>query len=188
MASTQRGIHARERLLTAAIDVFAARGFRAGTVREITMRAGLNVAAVNYHFANKEALYQASLDRALAHASVGMDWVRPGLSTEALLRSIVTDLVEGSMGGRTPPHIRLLAAELQQPTGALRAVLRSAGVENHNEQDVIRAHWILGSCLAVIQVAPDTAYGSSVVARQYRADLIGLLVTLISEGISGRAA
>jgi AcrR family transcriptional regulator len=46
----------RERLLEAAVRVFADRGFQAATVREICRRAGANVAAVNYHFGSKEEL------------------------------------------------------------------------------------------------------------------------------------
>lgn len=47
----------RTRLLEAAGVVFAERGFKAATIREIVERAGANLAAVNYHFGDKEALY-----------------------------------------------------------------------------------------------------------------------------------
>ncbi|WP_025321901.1 CerR family C-terminal domain-containing protein [Deferrisoma camini] len=52
-----RGEGTRERLLRAAERVFADKGYRAATVREITEAAGANVAAVNYHFGGKHDLY-----------------------------------------------------------------------------------------------------------------------------------
>jgi TetR/AcrR family transcriptional regulator, regulator of cefoperazone and chloramphenicol sensitivity len=52
----------RDALLRSAISVFAEKGFQAATVRDICQRAGANVAAVNYYFGGKEALYSAVLD------------------------------------------------------------------------------------------------------------------------------
>ncbi|HSO08870.1 MAG TPA: TetR family transcriptional regulator, partial [Desulfoprunum sp.] len=48
----------REKLLSAASDVFVDKGFRDATVAEICRRAGANISAVNYYFGSKEALYQ----------------------------------------------------------------------------------------------------------------------------------
>jgi len=44
-------------VLTAATRLFAANGFERVTVREICRAADANVAAVNYHFGDKEGLY-----------------------------------------------------------------------------------------------------------------------------------
>ncbi|MCC7283791.1 MAG: TetR family transcriptional regulator [Acetobacteraceae bacterium] len=51
----------RARILAAATEVFVRRGIEAGTIREITKAAGVNVAAVNYHFGSREALLRATL-------------------------------------------------------------------------------------------------------------------------------
>src|SRR5262252_7045142 len=47
----------KARLLDAAGEEFAEKGYDAATVRSICARAGANVAAVNYHFGDKEQLY-----------------------------------------------------------------------------------------------------------------------------------
>ena len=56
-AHRKDGIETRERLLETACSVFAAKGFQDASIAEICEHAGANVAAVNYHFGGKEALY-----------------------------------------------------------------------------------------------------------------------------------
>ena len=46
-----------ERILDAAERVFAAHGFAGASLRQITQAASVNLAAANYHFGSKEALY-----------------------------------------------------------------------------------------------------------------------------------
>jgi len=47
----------RKSLLNAAGEIFAEKGYRDTTIAEISGRAGTNIAAINYHFGNKETLY-----------------------------------------------------------------------------------------------------------------------------------
>ena len=53
----------RERILDAAQELFAAKGFAGTSVREITRLAEVNVAAIHYHFGTKEAVLRGVTDR-----------------------------------------------------------------------------------------------------------------------------
>src|SRR5213083_1343520 len=55
----------RERLLRTAARLFADRGFKRVTVRDICRTARANVAAVNYHFGDKLGLYREVLQIAI---------------------------------------------------------------------------------------------------------------------------
>ncbi|GAB7537390.1 TetR/AcrR family transcriptional regulator [Burkholderia sp. 22PA0099] len=63
-ASRQPG-GTKARILDAAEDLFVEHGFEAMSMRQITSRAAVNLAAVNYHFGSKEALIHAMLSRRL---------------------------------------------------------------------------------------------------------------------------
>ena len=54
-----------ERILNAAELLFAEHGFAETSLRSITSRAGVNLAAVNYHFGSKKVLIQAVFSRFL---------------------------------------------------------------------------------------------------------------------------
>src|SRR5450755_3801907 len=55
----------KDRILDAAERLFAQHGIEATSLRIITREAGVNLAAVNYHFQSKEALLHAGIARRL---------------------------------------------------------------------------------------------------------------------------
>jgi AcrR family transcriptional regulator len=55
----------KSRILDAAEALFTEHGFEATSLRQLTSAAGVNLAAVNYHFGTKEELFQAVLTRRL---------------------------------------------------------------------------------------------------------------------------
>jgi AcrR family transcriptional regulator len=55
----------KTRILDAAEGLFVSGGFDSMSMRQITSAAGVNLAAVNYHFGSKDALIQAVLARRL---------------------------------------------------------------------------------------------------------------------------
>jgi AcrR family transcriptional regulator len=54
----------RDRIVEAAGEMFAEKGFDATTVRDICQRAEANIAAVNYYFGDKQRLYVEAVVRA----------------------------------------------------------------------------------------------------------------------------
>ena len=116
-----------QRLLDAAGEIFAARGFRAATVREICQRAGANVAAVNYHFGDKEGLYFAVLKSGAEAAlqkyppTLGLGPTATGVERlHAFVRSLLFRIVDK---GQPTWHGKLIAHEMAEPTKALTALI-----------------------------------------------------------------
>jgi AcrR family transcriptional regulator len=52
----------RERILAAALDLFADRSYEGATTREIAQRAGVSQPSLNYHFRSKDELWRAAVD------------------------------------------------------------------------------------------------------------------------------
>ena len=65
LAQTRRPLVTKDKILDAAESLFMEHGFEATSLRAITAAAGVNLAAVNYHFGSKEELFQAVLTRRL---------------------------------------------------------------------------------------------------------------------------
>jgi AcrR family transcriptional regulator len=108
----------RERILEAAADIFAERGQREATVREIVTRARANLAAVNYHFGDKAALYAAVLEREMraAHADHALE--RAEGTPEERLRAFVEGFLR-RVTDRNSRAGRLMSREMIEPTSAL---------------------------------------------------------------------
>ncbi len=116
----------RRRLLLAAGEVFADRGFHAATIKEITDRAGASLASVNYHFRDKAELYAAVLRRlaedmaAVVPPADGADGYRAGRTPADRLRRFVRHFVVALHNRRRATWEQvLLARELAEPTAAL---------------------------------------------------------------------
>lgn len=118
---------AKSRLLAAAGPVFAELGFQAATVREICREAGVNVAAINYYFGDKEGLYVETLR--LAHQEKSRlaplpDWP-PHTPAEQKLRDYIANMLHRVLADSGPGwHSRLLMREILNPTGACQALAR----------------------------------------------------------------
>jgi AcrR family transcriptional regulator len=63
MTKVESGAVTRQKLLEAAETLFSEMGFDRVTVRDVTDKAGANVAAVNYHFGSREGLVEKVIER-----------------------------------------------------------------------------------------------------------------------------
>lgn len=121
---------ARERILDEAETLFAEKGFHAVTVREITSAAGCNLAAVNYHFGNKENLYlEVFRSRWVPRAERIQTRVKSSLAEQkalspaGLVRALATGFLEGPLSDEERQrHFQLMTREITQPTGAFEFV------------------------------------------------------------------
>ena len=59
-ATLETGSDTRERILVAALQAFAEKGYDGATTREIASRAGVNLGLLQYHFGGKPKLWQAA--------------------------------------------------------------------------------------------------------------------------------
>jgi AcrR family transcriptional regulator len=114
----------RQRLLDAAGETFADKGFKAATVRDICNKVHVNLAAVNYHFGDKENLYVEAVK--LAHCGREMapaDWP-PGTPPAVKLRHFIHQMLTQLLDPNRPEwHARLMMREMAEPTHACVAVV-----------------------------------------------------------------
>lgn len=111
----------RKRLIEAAGEVFARHGYRAATIREICRRAKASVSAVNYHFRDKEGLYEAVFEYAHRWAvekyphDLGLE---DSPTPEERLQAFICSFLLRGLGDGLPAwHGKLVALETVAPSG-----------------------------------------------------------------------
>jgi AcrR family transcriptional regulator len=117
----------KEKLLVAASEVFIEKGFREATVAEICARAEANVAAVNYYFGSKEALYQEAWRHSFEESLVAYP-MEGGASESAppeeRLRGLLTALIQ-RIGDQNNKDFLISQMEIMNPTSLLQEVMDS---------------------------------------------------------------
>ncbi|MGO4884460.1 MAG: CerR family C-terminal domain-containing protein [Bryobacteraceae bacterium] len=126
------------RILETAGHVFAETGFQAAKVRDICARAGVNLAAINYHFGDKLGLYKEVLNYAACAAGADtFNPILPGRTPEAKLHAFARVLLQQMYGEDRPAWpVRLMSHELAQPTPAFDGVVEQIMRPKH---EAIRA-------------------------------------------------
>ncbi len=199
----------RGRLIEAAGEVFAAQGYRAATVQMICQKARANVAAINYHFGDKENLYFEALrhgrDQLLAEL-FAEPAIKPDESSEAALARFVRSYLEGLLGAASPDwHRRIVAREMAEPTAMLDRFVKTCIRPQHDrgvgiirvlaagrlteEQMLLVWRSVIGQCLlyvncreALLRVDHKSAYADGFIV-----DLVRHITTFSLGGLEAIA-
>ena len=110
----------RERILAAALDVFAERGFDGARVRDIADRAGANLGLLTYYFSDKEQLWQAAVGSAFAELAADLGAVVADESEDdfADLDRIIRHFVR--FVARRPAFMQLMNDEGKRDSARMR--------------------------------------------------------------------
>jgi len=131
MAGIPKADIPKERILYEAEALFAERGFYAVTVREITRAAHCNLAAVNYHFGNKQNLYmevfrclwKPRAKRVLARFEKLLEAQRER-SLKGIVHAIAEAFIKGPLSEEERlRHSQLMIREMARPTEAFEMVI-----------------------------------------------------------------
>ena len=181
----------RERIMAAAAEVFGRNGFKAATIRQIAEAAGVNVAAINYHFKGKQGLYAEVLETLLAsgfarypaNGGLAPDTPAP-LRLEAFVRSFCLRLLSSHGWGGYHGKARLMAKELADPSPALAPAVEKY-IRPHKEMLVAIIEELLGPTATAPQAV---ACALSVVGQcLYYAAAQPLLALLVPEHTDSEA-
>ena len=116
----------RDRLLKVAERLFADRGFRKVTIREVCRAAHANVAAVNYHFGDKLGLYREVLQAAIDVMRATTDAAQlagAGQPAEEQLRRWIAIFNQRLLGSGHDSVHKLIHHEMHDPTPAFDALV-----------------------------------------------------------------
>lgn len=125
---------ARERLMLAALKLFAQQGYAKTSVRAIAAEANANVAAISYYFGDKAALYSALFSGELgALQSLIPAFTQPGLSLrQALHRYFESVLAPLNAGEVARLYVRLHIREMLEPTSQWELEIEKDMRQPHN--------------------------------------------------------
>lgn len=118
----------KKRILDAAEELFARRGFDGASLRQVTSTADVNLAAVNYHFGSKERLieevFRRRLDILNGQRLDALKQLQAAATLEDVLKAFIQPALELSReGSGGDAFVRILARAYVEHDAQLRAFL-----------------------------------------------------------------
>ncbi len=171
----------RARILAAALEVFAERGFDGARTREIAERGAANLGLIKYYFGDKERLWKAAVTRAFAELQADFAGAPPldgkAEPSVAWLDRMVRQLVRffarrpelmrlmNDEAKRDGPRMRWLADRFVRPmTEVVAAHLERAQADGFLPaiSPVSMRYIVLGAAGLIFSQAPECRYVSGV--------------------------
>ena len=129
MSASHAALPTKERILGAAEELFARHGFEGASLRQLTAAAGVNLAAVNYHFGSKDRLieevFRRRLDQLSSRRMAALQRVsgEPDTTVEQVLAAFIVPALELSHDGNGSLFMRVLARAFAEHDDTLRKFL-----------------------------------------------------------------
>ncbi len=115
------GVEARNRLLDAALQLFAEQGFAKTSIREIAQAAQANVASISYYFGDKAGLYRAVFSDPRTNPPLPPEALDGSdVTLEQAMRGLLSSFLEPLKQGHVTQqqYMKLCFREMLEPTGA----------------------------------------------------------------------
>ena len=118
-----RGLDTRDRVLQVALSLFADRGYRGTSLRDIAKRIGIKAPSLLHHFPSKQQLYLAVLDQIFnaMEDSARLVMASPGGPQEQMRKAIADSI---DFIARKPDAMKLLWKEFADESGVGRTVMK----------------------------------------------------------------
>jgi AcrR family transcriptional regulator len=124
----------RARILDVAEKLFAQHGYSAVSIRQITAAAKVNVAAIHFHFASKEALFESLIDCSNPMNNLRQSLLKEALAKKGGARPDISDIVVAyarpyldlprTAGTKAPPIMQFMARSAIESDPALQKILK----------------------------------------------------------------
>ncbi len=205
------GQEARNRLLDAALTLFADKGFAKTSTREIAQLAQANIASISYYFGDKDGLYRAVFaDPRYNPPFVAPDPNAPPLDLRSSIARILETFVEPlKTGQQIRQCMKLHFREMIEPTGMwqaeiddhikpahemlVQALCRHLGLKKPDDDihrlafDIAGMGVMLHVGMDVIQAIRPALIGSATALDRYHARLVDGAMALVDTEARRRA-
>ncbi len=158
----------KNKIISAALEEFAEHGYHAATIRNICKRAGVNIAAINYHFSGKAELYRQALEMIFAvkpplpcgdkiqsdadMKSVMQDWIRTflnrGNDKKVPENLLMKKIAHHEMLNPSDVFDEIIEVYFKPDMLSLESILRKGMPPATPEKEIkMRVFSVLGSCI-----------------------------------------